>query len=392
MPLLTYSSHAVGPLELAGVSGPSAASRPLSWPESAWMPAAPAYSWTHVALPPDLATLRAEAAQAPEQLFEFAHATFLRALHAQAPNTQRAYAADWKSFVTFCRTHGYPALPAHPAVLEAFIEVSCEYSPEVPYKRVAAATPRRNLKASSVKRAIAAIGAVHEWLHYPSPAAHPDVKHTLKINTRGRSAKEPKAPLPWTLIEQALATYGETLADLRAKALVTLAFSTLLRRCELVALQVEDFQPTADGDDGLVRVRKTKGDQAGPADERYVTPAARRHLEVWLAGTRLTTGPIFARLNRNGTLLAKALHPNQVALIMKDIARRAGLSDHEVARIAAHSTRIGATYELGRHGASLAQLMRAGGWASPQMPATYLRESDVKVGAMAQWARGRAVE
>lgn len=150
-----------------------------------------------------------------------------------------------------------------------------------------------------------------------------------------------------------------------------------------------DFQPVPDGDDALVRVRKSKGDQAGMGDKRYVTPAARRHLEAWLKAAQLTTGPIFARLNRRAAPLAKALHANQVALIVKDVARRAGLTDGEVARIAAHSARIGATHELGRHGASLAQLMRAGGWTSPQMPATYLRESEVKAGAMAQWARAR---
>src|SRR5690606_28042967 len=141
---------------------------------------------------------------------------------------------------------GYPALPAHPQAVEAFIEASCPYSPEVPYKYIAATAPRRNLKASSVKRAVAAIGAVHEWLHYPNPATHPDVKHTLKINTRGRSAQEPKAPLLWATIDQGLATYGASLPELRAKALVTLAFSTLLRRSELVALNVEDFQPSPD--------------------------------------------------------------------------------------------------------------------------------------------------
>jgi hypothetical protein len=59
---------------------------------------------------------------------------------------------------------------------------------------------------------------------------------------------------------------------------------------------------------------------------------------------------LFARLNRNGDPLPKALHTNQVALIFKDAARRAGLPESEVARIAGHSTRIGATHELSRYG------------------------------------------
>jgi hypothetical protein len=53
--------------------------------------------------------------------------------------------------------------------------------------------PRPDRKASTVKRAIAAIGAMHRWLQYPDPAAHQDVAHTLKINTRnpfGQNAQE----------------------------------------------------------------------------------------------------------------------------------------------------------------------------------------------------------
>jgi len=87
---------------------------------------------------------------------------------------------------------------------------------------------------------------------------HDDVVYTFKINTRGRSAKQPKAPLPYSAIERALPTYAEDGADaaalpnLRTKALVTVGFSTLLRRSELVVLEVADSQPSPEADDGLV--------------------------------------------------------------------------------------------------------------------------------------------
>jgi integrase len=103
-----------------------------------------------------------------------------------------------------------------------------------------------------------------------------DVTHTRKTNTRRRSARTPKGALPYSAIERALATYGASLADLRAKALVTVAFSTLLRRSELVALEVTDFKPTPDAADGTVRVRSSKADQAGHGAERYVSAEARR--------------------------------------------------------------------------------------------------------------------
>jgi len=212
-----------------------------------WMPTASVDAWTQAPIPPELAMLRAQAHAEPERLFALAHQQFFRALHAQAPNTQRAYASDWGSFVGFCREHGFTPLPAVPAAVEAFIEASAEYSPEVPYKYIAVQAPRRGLKSASVVRAVAAVGAVHTWLAFPNPTAHPDVKHTLKINTRGRSSKTPKAPLTWDLIERALASYGDSLDERRSAALLAVAFSTLMRRSELVALQVPDFAPTTHG-------------------------------------------------------------------------------------------------------------------------------------------------
>src|SRR5581483_3690702 len=106
-------------------------------------------------------------------------------------------------------------------------------------------------------------GGVHDRGIYP---------RILRINTRRRSARTPKAPLPYSAIERALPTYGQTLPDLRAKALVTLAFSTMLRRSELVALEVTDFKPTPDAQDGTIRLRSSKADQAGHGAERYVSP------------------------------------------------------------------------------------------------------------------------
>ena len=239
------------------------------------------------ALDPKIALLRSEAEAAPDKLFPLAHAARLRALQAMAPNTQRGYDSDWRGFVSFCRHAGFTPLPASPPVLEAFSEYSLPYSPDVPYQYILPEADRRNVKASTVARAIAAIGAIHRWLRYPDPATNEDVAHTVAIYTRGRSAKQPKAPLPYSVIERALLTYdedGAALPDLRTKGLVTLGFFTLLRRSELVALEVADFQPTLDAEDGLVRVKRSKTDKAGHGAERYVSAEARQHLEAWYLG------------------------------------------------------------------------------------------------------------
>lgn len=367
-------------------AGPAPSEPPVPW----IAPGAPLDVWPVPTASAELAQIRTDAAEQPARLFRCLRGIHFRGLEALAPNTQRAYDSDWRGFVRFCAQVGFQALPASPPALEAFIEYSLPYQAGVPYKYLLPEAPRRNGRAATVERALAAISAVHEWLHYPNPAHHPDVTHTRKINTRRRSARTPKAALPYSAIERALPTYGASLADLRAKALVTVAFSTLLRRSELVALEVTDFKPTPDAADGTVRVRSSKGDQAGHGAERYVSAEARRYLEAWLDAAGIHEGPVFVRLNRNGAPLVKALHPNQVALIVKDVARRAGFKKREIKAIAAHSTRIGATHALAEAGTDVLQVQQDGGWKSPQMPAVYLRGQKARSGGMAQWFRARS--
>src|SRR5262249_33697099 len=154
-------------------------------------------------------------------------------------------------------------LPASPAAVEAFIELSAPLSQDLlsrgAYKYVRPEAPRADLRASTIQRAVAAIGAVPRWRGLPDPTAHPDVSSTLKLTIEPLPAKAPKDPLTYTAIERAVATYGDSLPDLRAKALVLTGFSTMLRRSELVARRRRDWQPNVDGDDGVMRIERTKG-------------------------------------------------------------------------------------------------------------------------------------
>ena len=83
----------------------------------------------------------------------------------------------------------------------------------------------------------------------------------------GATAANQKAPLRWTDVRRALESLGSDLRHLRAKALITVAYSTLARRAELIDVRVEDFTFSAEGD-GTVTLR-TKG---GNVHERYLAP------------------------------------------------------------------------------------------------------------------------
>jgi integrase len=178
-----------------------------------------------------------------------------------------------------------------------------------------------------------------------------------------------------------LETLGDAPQDLRAKAMIAVAYSTLARRAELIDICLEDITFGTEGD-GTVTLRTKRGDQK----ERYLAPVARAALEAWLDFARINDGFVFRRLERHGRIGERTITPREVARTFKRIA---GLIDVDSARpssrISGHSTRIGAAQDLTAAGAALPEIMVAGGWKSPQMPAHYARKLDVQRGFMRRW-------
>jgi integrase/recombinase XerD len=307
-----------------------------------------------------------------------------RRLASYSANTQRALASDWRAWQSWCAASGRTAFPAAAADI---VEYIFEHSPALVRNSSGevivdlegtAPTIRR---ASTVTRWVASLATLHRIADTTDPTRDEDVRAARRAVTRGRNAPEQKAPLRWRDVDKALASLGNDLRDLRAKALIAVAYSTLARRAELTALRVEDVSFGSEGD-GSVRL-KTKG---GEYKERYLAPEARRALEIWLREAQIEEGAIFRRLESNGCAGARAITAAEVARTFKRIAGLIGLDpSRPVARISAHSTRIGAAQDLTAAGAALPEIMLAGGWKSPQMPAHYARKLDVRQGAMRRW-------
>ena len=304
-----------------------------------------------------------------------------RRLASYAPNSQRAFAADWGQWKKWCELQGRRAFPAAPKDL---VEYVLDHSP--PFERDARGALAMNpaaegstiRRASTVSRWLASLSVLHRLANCADPTRDEDVRAARRGISRGRLSQEQKAPLHWSDVQRALSTLGEDLRDLRAKALLATAYSTLARRAELVALRVHDVTFTA-GDEGTVTLR-TKG---GDHKERYLAPEACSALRAWLAAADISEGPIFRRLESHGRVGDRTINPAEVARIFKRVAALINLDPtRPVARISAHSTRIGAAQDLTAAGAALPEIMVAGGWKSPQMPAHYSRKLSARQGAM----------
>ena len=178
-----------------------------------------------------------------------------RRLASYAPNSQRAFAADWGQWKKWCELQRRRAFPAAPKDL---VEYVLDHSP--PFERDArgalvmkpAAEGSTIRRASTVSRWLASLSVLHRLANCADPTRNEDVRAARRSIARGRLSQEQKAPLHWSDVQRALATLGEDLRDLRAKALLAIAYSTLARRAELVALSVHDVTFTA-GDEGRSR-------------------------------------------------------------------------------------------------------------------------------------------
>ncbi len=316
---------------------------------------------------PQVAPLGAlEVPQAPaDRLREYADA----ARGAFAPNTERAIRADTAVFTTWCIAGGVPSLPASPPNVARFVdEMTLSRGP------------------ATVRRYVSSISHMHRAAGLPNPAAHNLVQLALCRTNRsqGREQRQAEA-MTRRLVDRMLDAAGDTVRDARNRALLAVAYDTLGRRSELVALQLEDVAISAEGH-GTVTIRRGKTDQEGVGAERYLAPDTSRQIMLWLDKAQIFDGALFRAVLRWGRV-GGALDAGEVARVFKGMAAAAGVPADQVARISAHSSRIGAAQDMAASGRiELPAIMQAGGWRSPQMVALYTRKQVARQSGAAKLA------
>ena len=241
-----------------------------------------------------------------------------KALRSYASNTQLALRADWRRWRGWCAGQN-PVCAIYPASVEDVIAFAQACSPpmEVDARGVTQLAPSATIPevrtASTLRRYLHTIGAMHRLARLPDPTKDPEVSAERRRITRGRGAKKQKTGLNRPLLEPLLAALGDTLWDLRARALLLTAYCTLARSAELVAVQVADLA-ASDIDDGYAILRKTKTDQEGLGSHRYLAVPAITALRAWLGAAHITEGPVFRRLHKHGGVTARAIGAYEVAM------------------------------------------------------------------------------
>jgi integrase len=289
---------------------------------------------------------------------------------AYSKNTLRAQKADGAIFQAFCDARGDSYLPAEPKTIRAFID-----------DRVKAGK-----KPATIKRYVATISRVHIAAGLLSPCSSEAVRLGLKKMGRETSARQDQAhPLGWKEIKEFIETSGVGLRADRERAMLCMAYETLARRGELVALEVRDLDFHPDGT-GNALIRRGKTDAEGQGRLAYLSRESVRWLQVWLKHAGVEEGAVFRRLVGQDQI-GGALNPGSIAPIFKRVAQWIGLPEKSVKGVSGHSTRVGAAQDLAGLDIDLTAITQAGGWKSPRMPLQYAANINAARSGMARAAK-----
>ena len=284
-------------------------------------------------------------------------------------NTERAIRADVKIFSAWCEKMGRTALPARTATVAAFIDAMAQVR-----------------APATVRRYVSSIATVHKTIRLQNPLESAPVKLALQRMHRRHGRRQSQVQgLTWPLRQRLMECSGDRLIDARNRALLAVAYDSLLRRSELVALQVPDLFAEIDGTATLL-VRQGKTDPEGDGTMLYLHGDSVKLVHAWLHGTGILSGALFRSVRKDGAV-GEALHPSQVPRIYKSMAANAGLPMELVDRLAGHSTRVGPVQDMIAAGIEFPAILQAGRWKNTLMVQRYGERLLAKRSATARMAR-----
>ena len=251
---------------------------------------------------------------------------------------------------------------------------------------------------ATVRRRLSSWSTLTQWRGLDGAFAAPGLRAAIKLAVRAsgrpRSRKSQKAVTADVLTAVLKVTGGDSLADVRDRALLLLAFASGgRRRSEVAALRVEDLideEPVqadaSDPDSPLlpcltIRLGRTKT-AAADDDERVILigkPVIA--LKNWLERAKITSGPLFRSLDRWGHVDRKGLDPQSVNLILKTRIAAAGL---DPSAYSAHGLRSGFLTEAANRGISLPEAMQQSRHKSTAQAASYYNDAERKLGKAAR--------
>lgn len=281
---------------------------------------------------------------------------------AKAPNTVRAYAADWRHFTAWCGGHGYSYLPAAAATVSVYLAELADA-----------------VRVSTLTRRVSAISQAHQLAGFPSPTSEAIVRATMAGIRRAKgTAQHGKKPVLTEDLRRIIDRLPNSIQGVRDRALLLVGFAGAFRRSELVRLNFADVEF---GREGLVvTVRRSKTDQEGQGRRVGIPYGSHpetcpvRAAQDWVEVLGTSAGPLFRRIDRHGHIGTAPLSDKAVSLIVKRCARAAGI---DASDFAGHSLRAGLATAAAAAGVSERSIMAQTGHRSLATVRKYIREGSL---------------
>ena len=281
-------------------------------------------------------------------------------LHAKANNTIKSYKSDWNDFLAYCKKHNLSPLKADVSTIANYVADMAEVK-----------------KVSTICRRLSSISQAHQAAGQESPTLSFGVKAVIK------GVKKEKGTMPnkktAAVIEDIRAmvnNLGGSLIDIRDRALVLIGFAGAFRRSELVAVMIDDIEFNRDG--LTITLQHSKTDQDGQGYKKGIPYGSNsdtcpvRSLEDWLQAAKITSGPLFRRVNRHGQVGKEALTDQSVALIVKKLVKTAGLDEK---KYSGHSLRSGLITTAANRGVDERSIMKQSGHKSLTVMRGYIQDA-----------------
>ncbi len=287
-----------------------------------------------------------------------------------AGNTLAAWITGLKRWISFAATRQAPAVPARWEVVVDYIDHL--------------ATQHR---FTTIQTRVWAIARLHLAAKLPSPTSIADVGLAMKRVARALGKRKRHARGAWlnhiTLMH---GTTDTSLRGLRDRAMTLLAYDLSARQSELMALDIDDISPAANGN-GSALIAQSKTDQFGRRERVFIARDTMVAIDAWCQAAKLVDGALFRSIDRWGNV-GPRLSSRGLSYTAKRLAAAAELGDG----YSGHSFRVGAAQEMVANNMNLAGVLQAQRRKHADSLHPYLEDIEIERSAMADLARlqGRA--
>lgn len=229
------------------------------------------------------------------------------------------------------------------------------------------------LRINTLRRYLTSLSVAHQERGLVSPTYDPSIGLLLRRAANALQQRpRKKAAITRPVLEAMLATCDNSLRGVRNKALLLVGFAAGgRRRSELVSLKVEHLERIDGG--YLIKLTKSKTDQAGNGQSLPLLGTAAKALSEWLLRAGIREGHLFRGI-RNNNQLNPSISGRAINDVVKRHAKLAGFNPDD---FGAHSLRAGFITEAGCQGISLKDAMQLSGHHDTTVALGYYRHGQL---------------